>query len=251
MKAAAVFSAVAVYNMVVAGIVAGGIGSRMGQYNVPKQFIELKSKPIIVHTVEKFLSSIDVDYVVIGVHKNWVQYCEDIKNKYFPDEKRLFITEGGYDRNATIKNIIDAAQEFCHASDDDIIITHDAVRPFVSLRIIKENREAAEKFGVCDTVVGSTDTIVRSSDADYITDIPVRNEMYQGQTPQSFRIGLFNEVYASMTKEELDIITDACKMFYIKGHKVKLVDGDVSNFKITFPFDYKMAKIMMEESGND
>lgn len=237
--------------MVVAGIVAGGIGSRMGQYNVPKQFLELKSKPIIVHTTEKFLSSIDVDFVIIGVHKDWVQYCEDLKSKYFPNEKKLFITEGGYDRNATIKNIIDKAKECCGASEDDIIITHDAVRPFVSLRIIKENRETAEKYNVCDTVIGSTDTIVHSADNDYISDIPVRNEMYQGQTPQSFKLGLFEEVYASMTKEELDVVTDACKMFHIKGHKVKLVEGDVSNIKITFPFDYTMAKIMMEDIDND
>ena len=79
----------------------------------------------------------------------------------------------------------------------------------------------------------------------YITDIPVRNHMYQGQTPQSFKIGLFNDVYTSMSKEELDIITDACKMFHIRGYKVKLIEGDISNMKITYPFDYNMAKIMM------
>ena len=71
------------------------------------------------------------------------------------------------------------------------------------------------------------------------------------QTPQSFNIGLFEEVYGKMSEEELKIVTDACKMFMLKGHKVHLVEGGVSNMKITYPFDYKMAQIMMEKMSND
>lgn len=233
--------------MVVAGIVAGGIGSRMGQNILPKQFLELAGKPIVIHTVEKFLASPEIDNVVVGVHKDWLHLMEELKEKYFPDEKRMAIVEGGGSRNETIRNIIECAKEVFGADETTIMVTHDAVRPFLSLRIIRDNVEAVKKYGVCDTVFGATDTIIQSEDQEFITEVPVRKTMYQGQTPQSFTVKLFEEVYGSMSKEELEIVTDACKMFFLRGHKVYLVEGEVTNFKITYPFDLKMATTMMGE----
>lgn len=237
--------------MVVAGIVAGGVGSRMGQNIMPKQFLNVAGKPIVIHTIEKFLASPEIDYVIVGVHCEWVHLMNDLVEKYFPEESNITVIEGGSNRNGTIKNIVDKSKAIYGANEDDIIVTHDAVRPFLSLRIIRDNVEAAKKFGVCDTVFGSTDTIIQSENQEYITAIPIRNSMYQGQTPQSFKVGLFDEVYDSMTVEELDIVTDACKMFFLRGHKVQLVKGEVTNFKITYPFDLKMAQTMMEDKGND
>lgn len=237
--------------MVIGGIVAGGTGSRMGNYSVPKQFLLLDEKPIVVHVVEKFLSCTGIDAIVVGVHKDWYQYMMDLKKKYFKDISRITVVKGGLDRNGTILEIMKAAEEQYHLTDDDILVTHDAVRPFVSFRIIQDNIEAAKKYHVCDTVVGATDTIVCSENGEYITDIPVRQTMFQGQTPQSFKVGLFKAVYNSMTQEELNVVTDACKMFYLRNHAVYLVTGDVSNIKITYPFDYKMAQIMMESQRDD
>ena len=233
--------------MVIAGIVAGGIGSRMGNSAVPKQFLEIGEKPVIIHTIEKFLVSSDIDYVVVGVHADWQDYMEDLINKYLNKEERVVVTAGDSNRNGTIQKIIEKAEEVWGIDDETIFVTHDAVRPFISLKIISDNVEAAKKFGVCDTVIAATDTIVQSSNQEYISEIPVRSEMYQGQTPQSFKYGIFKEVYNSMTKEELEIVTDACKMFFLRNYKVHLVEGSISNFKITYPFDLKMAKIMMEE----
>lgn len=237
--------------MVVAGIVAGGTGSRMGQNVMPKQFLEVAKKPIVIHTIEKFMASPAIDYIVVGVHREWEHVMKDLVKKYFNDDERIAITVGGATRNDTIKNIVDAAKENFKADADTVMVTHDAVRPFVSLKIIEENVIAAQEFGVCDTVIGATDTIVQSDNGQYVTDIPVRSEMYQGQTPQSFKISIFDEVYSTMSEEELNIITDACKMFYLRGHKVQLVTGDVSNFKITYPFELKMARTIVEEGCNN
>lgn len=237
--------------MVIAGIVAGGIGSRMGQNIMPKQFLDLAGKPIVVHTIEKFLVSPEIDYIVVGVHEEWIHLMNDLKEKYFNGENRIEIVSGGCNRNETIRNIVQAAKDTYGADNDAIIVTHDAVRPFLSLRIIADNVEAAKKHGVCDTVICATDTIVQSENQQFITDIPVRKTMYQGQTPQSFQLGLFEEVYNSMTAEELNIVTDACKLFYLRDYKVSLVEGDVTNFKITYPFDLKMARTMMGENFHD
>ncbi len=234
--------------MVIAGIVAGGIGARMGSSVTPKQFMEIGGKPIIIHTIEKFLVSSEVDHIVVGVHPDWQDYLEDLLRRYVPENREIVVTAGGKNRNDTIQNILDAAQEAWKVDEDTIFVTHDAVRPFVSLEIIAENVRMAQKYGVCDTVIKASDTIVRSDNEDYITDIPRRDEMYQGQTPQSFKYGLFREVYESMTQEELEIVTDACKLFYLRDYKVYLVKGSVLNFKITYPFDLKMANSMLEES---
>lgn len=233
--------------MVIGGIVAGGVGSRMGDSKVPKQFLDIAGKPIIIHTVEKFLVSPDIDYVVIGVHPDWVDYLEDLCRKYLRSNPDVVITPGGAARNDTICNIIEKAKECFPVDEETVFVTHDAVRPFVSLKIIAQNVDAARKFGVCDTVIPASDTIVRSSNGEYITDIPLRSEMYQGQTPQSFKYGLFKEVYENISEEELAAATDVCKLFYLRGHKVELVEGTVSNFKVTYPFELKMARSMLEE----
>ncbi len=236
--------------MVFGGILAGGTGSRMGNYTVPKQFLPLNGKPVIVHVIEKFLVHTELDRVIVGVNPNWLEYMRDLQRKFFPNEETLTVVEGGSDRNSTILAVIEEAKRLS-GTPEDVIVTHDSVRPFVTLRMISENVAAALKYGVCDTVIPATDTIVYSENNMYITDIPVRSKVYQGQTPQSFKIGLFEKVYGEMSEEELRIVTDACKMFMLKGHEVYLVEGSVSNIKITYPFDYKIAQIMMEKMDND
>ncbi len=232
--------------MVFGAILAGGVGSRMGNYTMPKQFLPIGGKPIIVHVIEKFLVHPEIDMVVVGVNPEWYQHMADILEKAFPAREKIRLIAGGSDRNSTIENIIHEVKTI-HSDENDIVVTHDAVRPFVTMSMISENIELAKKYGVCDTVIPATDTIVYSDNHEYITEIPVRANVYQGQTPQTFRVGLFEEVYASMTPEELAVVTDACKMFMLKGHRVALAKGHVSNIKITYPEDYKTAQIMLGE----
>ena len=130
--------------------------------------------------------------------------------------------------------------------DDTILLTHDAVRPFVTHRIINDNIEAVRKHGACDTVWGATDTIVESVDGEFISNIPERKNMYQGQTPQSFKAKRLKEICNSLTEAEKEILTDACKIYTLKGEPVSLVKGEVFNIKITYPYDLKMAGILLE-----
>ena len=201
--------------MIFGAILAGGTGSRMRIVDMPKQFLPLgeKQKPIIVHTLEKFLTCSKFDAVYLGVHPDWVGYMNDLVEKYLPHAKEnIFVVAGGSDRNGTIMNVISAIEDEFGESDEHIIITHDAVRPFVSLRMIEENIAAAKEYGAVDTVSPAVDTIVVSNDGEFISDIPERNKMYQGQTPQSFKITLLKELYASLSEEEKGILTDACKI---------------------------------------
>ena len=142
-------------------------------------------------------------------------------------------------------NIIDAIEGEFGCSDEHYIVTHDAVRPFVSSRIINENIDAVIKHGATDTCVSAVDTIVESRDGTLISAIPERRLMYQGQTPQSFRITLLKDLYAALDDEEKKILTDACKICVIKNTPVYIVEGDVSNMKITTVPDYKMAAALL------
>ena len=227
--------------MAIAGIVAGGSGSRMGSAK-PKQFIELCGRPVIIHTVGAFLKNPLIDHVIIGINPEWYDYTKELLQNYGMTQVKL--TKGGSDRNETLLNIIRCAKEELSCADDEIILTHDAVRPFVTLRIIDENIDAAIEHGACDTVVRATDTIVRSEDGAVISEIPNREFMYQGQTPQSFKISLLKEAYAQLTKEEKEILTDACKICVIKHIPVKLVRGETLNMKITTVNDYEIAEVI-------
>ena len=234
--------------MIYAGILAGGTGTRMGISNMPKQFLDLGNKPIIIHTIEKFLLEPEIEKIVVGVHEDWISHAEDLVEEYISTFKdRIIIVAGGSDRNTTIENIIKAIDDYKELTDEDIVITHDSVRPFITLRIIKDNIRLAKECDAVDTVVEAVDTIVESTNGEYITNIPNRAHYYQGQTPQSFRCKDFLNLYNSLTSEEKQILTDACKIFVIKGKEVALAKGEYSNIKITTVTDLKIAKSMLED----
>ena len=145
--------------MVFGAILAGGKGTRMG-IDKPKQFLMLGSRPIIIHTIEKFILSPDIDEIYVGVHPDWIDYTEDLIKKYIDSDKNIILVPGGTDRNSTIFNIIDEIEKRNGDDEDNIIVTHDSVRPFVTLRIIGENVEMAKECGAVDTVISAVDTIV-------------------------------------------------------------------------------------------
>ena len=223
--------------MIYAGILAGGIGSRMGIQDMPKQFLMLGNKPIIIHTIEKFLVVPDIDQVYVAVHPNWLVYFNDLVSKHLPGhEAKIKAVDGGGDRNDSILNIIADIKAAGPVSDQAILITHDAVRPFVSYRMIQDNIK-----------VMANDTIVESQDGKSISSIPNRAHMFQGQTPQTFRINQFDSLFASLRQDEREILTDACKVFVLKGKSVGLVKGEYSNLKITTVTDLKIAEAMLGE----
>jgi len=233
--------------MVYAVIAAGGIGSRMGNVEKPKQYLKIKNKPIIAHTVEKFFVDSCFEKIIILCPDQWVSYTRELLTKYLPENDKVVVLKGGSTRNETIMNSIKYIEETDGIDDDTIIVTHDAVRPFVSARIISENIEAAAKYGATDTVVPATDTIVESQDGETISCIPDRSKLYQGQTPQAFKAKTLKELYNSLTDEEKNILTDACKIFSMKGHKVHLIQGEVHNIKITYPYDLRVAEVLLGE----
>ena len=231
--------------MIYAAILAGGIGSRMASEK-PKQYINIGGKPIILHTIEKFCLCSEFEEILILCPKDWIEYTKGLIAKHISPSERIKVIEGGSTRNETIQNAISYIEASGNLDEDTVIVTHDAVRPFVTYRIIKDNIEAAVNYGACDTVVPATDTIVASEDGDVISAIPDRSKLYQGQTPQSFNALKLQKLYRSLTEDEKDILTDAAKIFVIKGEPVKLVKGETYNVKITYPYDLTVAEGLLK-----
>lgn len=237
--------------MVYGVILAGGIGSRMGG-DKPKQYLTVKGKPIIIYTIEKFFAVPQLEKIIVLCPKQWVEHTKNLIEKHIaPAVDRIAVIEGGETRNETIMNAIDFIEKEGNLDDDTIIVTHDSVRPFVTNRIIEENIEFAREYGACDTVVPATDTIVEAQDNKIISSIPDRSKMYQGQTPQSFKALKLKNMYNALTEEEKNILTDAAKIFVIKGERVALVQGETYNMKITYPYDLRVAKSLLEDEEND
>ena len=232
-------------------ILAGGIGSRMGG-DKPKQYLTVKDKPIIIYTIEKFLVVPEFEKIIVLCPKQWVEHTKNLVEKHAAKAgDKVVVIEGGSTRNETIMNAIKFIDSEGNLNDDTIIVTHDSVRPFVTHRIIMENIAAAKEFGACDTVVPATDTIVEALDNTVISNIPDRSKMYQGQTPQSFKALKLKNMYDALIEEEKNILTDAAKIFVIKGEKVALVQGETYNMKITYPYDLRVAKSLLEEENDD
>ena len=234
--------------MIFAAILAGGIGSRMGGTDTPKQFLNLGNKPIIIHTIEKFLINSNIDKIIVLTPKNFINHTNHLINQFIGNDYGIVVLEGGETRNDTLMNSIKYIGDNFGIDDESIVITHDSVRPFVTHRIINDNIEAAKRFGACDTVIPATDTIVESINGETIESIPVRDYYYQGQTPQSFNIKKLFSLINSLTEAESEILTDACKIFSLKDEDVHLVKGDVTNIKITYPDDLKLANTLLEDN---
>ncbi|WP_276956892.1 2-C-methyl-D-erythritol 4-phosphate cytidylyltransferase [Methanobrevibacter woesei] len=232
--------------MIFAAILAGGVGSRMGNSDVPKQFLNLGDKPILIHTIEKFIINSKFDKILVLTPNNFINSTIDLIKNIEGETDKIIVLEGGETRNDTIRNAINYIKSNFSIDDDSIIVTHDSVRPFVSHRIIEDNIKMASEYGACDTVIPATDTIVESVDGNTISSIPLRDHYYQGQTPQSFKINKLDSLYNNLSKEEIDSLTDAAKIFTLNNEDVFLVEGDVTNIKITYPYDLRLANTILK-----
>lgn len=226
--------------MNIACIAAAGIGART-KSALPKQFVPIAGKPMIVYSVEKFLSVNQIDYILIAVSEKYLNYAEKTIGEFISFSEKISLVKGGETRGETIKSLLSSAEKFFRPAENDIILTHDAARPFVSEKIIIDNILAAEKYGVCGTAVPASDTIFRVNNGE-ISSIPPRNEMYAAQTPQSFKFGLYKQAMKKIERSQLEAATDCCKIFQSCGFKVNIVEGSAENFKITSPTDFALAE---------
>ena len=230
--------------MNIALILAAGSGTRMGNADKPKQFLPIYGKPLMIHTIEAFEINDDVDKIVIVTNE---QYIDQVKVwcKQYDLGKVRSVVAGGNSRQISVYNGLKAVEELV-SSPDDIIVIHDAARPLISQKIIDDNINVCKQFGAVDTVIKASDTIIRSKDNEIISDIPNRNELYQGQTPQTFKFKIIKDAHEKALKEAIPNVTDDAKLVLSFGIDVHLVEGSAQNFKITTFDDLMMLKALLK-----
>ncbi len=228
--------------MIFAVIAAGGSGTRMGAA-IPKQYLPLNGKPIIIHTIEVFAACPFIDEIYVGADAQNTDKLYRLCSENGLDMNRIFIITGGSDRNSTVFAAADEMIRRHGLNENDIILTHDGVRPFVTEGIIRANIDALENFDGAATAVASSDTLFySSSDGKTIENVPDRARMFRAQTPQTFRLKKLKEAYSSLSQAQKNTLTDTAGIFHLCGIPVAIVAGDEKNIKITTPYDLALAE---------
>ncbi len=215
-------------------IVGGGTGVRM-KSKIPKQFLELSGKPLLMHTIEKFYTySKDMQVILVLPEiyfLDWQQLKEEYKFKI-----PCLMTTGGKKRFDSVKNGLDAIKE-----KEGIVAIHDAVRPLVSQDLINSAFQEAEKYGNAIPAIQITESVRRIKDS---SNRPVNRERLRLiQTPQTFNLKKIKEAYKQKFHRRF---TDDATVYESLGEKIHLIDGNPENIKITTPRDLKIAEALIK-----
>ena len=226
-------------------ILAGGIGSRMGSTELPKQYLKIDDEPIIIRTVRNFVDFGSFRAGVICCPVDWIEYTKALFLEYGIPTDMVYVVAGGKNRNSSVQNGCKFLSKNYSISETDVILTHDAVRPFIDARVIKDNINATTEYGAANTVMPVFDSIIRTNTGDFLSDHLPRKELFRVQTPQSFKLRELENVINSLSDEELEEYTDVASIFADRGYRVKLVEGLDKNIKITTPFDLAVAETII------
>ncbi len=228
--------------MVIGAILAGGKGTRVGA-GVPKQFLEINGKPILLITLDKFLQSDLFDLIYICVNEAWQEHTKKLVNEnYSAVSDKIIIITGGKERMMSLLNVVNDIVARFGARREDILITHDAVRPFVSYDILKDSVEKTKKLGVTMASVPVSDTIYRSEQEGCLNSTFDRKQLWIGQTPAGCPMDVFYDVISSYDTDELLKMTGTSQLFVNRGMQIHISEGNVNNLKITTPKDVDYAR---------
>ncbi len=219
-------------------ILGGGGGIRMGGA-IPKQFTELSGRPVIAHTLEAFSNHTGINHILVVTHPDHIERTHEIINEY-SITKVIDVIAGGEER--VDSSYISVKRLKCH--DDDILIIHDAVRPFITRRIIDDCITNTAEHGATVVAVRATDTVAEV-DQGFVTAIPERSKLFNFQTPQSFRYKIILDAHERAKKDDFRDTTDDVTLVLRLGLKVKLVEGDYENIKLTTPADIQLAESIL------
>ena len=230
-------------------VFAGGVGSRMHSKDVPKQFLEIHNKPIIIHTLEYFEHNDEIDAVVISCVSEWISYLEKLLYKY-RIEKVKRVVKGGATGQLSIYNGLLAAKEVA-AGQESIVLIHDGVRPLISVELLSENIESVRKYGSAITSSVVKETIVVVDEEGMIEQVPSRNKSRVAKAPQSFRLEDILAAHERAMSDGIDNSIDSCTLMQSYGYKLHMVDGPYENIKITTPDDFYTMRAILDARENE
>lgn len=232
-------------------ILAAGVGQRMRNGGMPKQFLKLMGKPIVVYTLEKFEECDEIDGMIIVCHGSYIEQMQKLVEFYRMDKIKKIVV-GGSDRQSSLQCGLEAVEEL-GGKKDDIVVIHDGVRPLVGTGTIQENIRVAKAHGCAVTARPVTESVVITEDGQArMEDFKNRANTYSLTAPQSFLFGKIIEAYQKIDEKSSDDIPllDAAMVYAKAGGEVHIVKEQGTNIKITTPEDYYFLKAILELEEN-
>lgn len=231
----------------IAVVFAGGIGRRMNSKALPKQFLRLYGKEIIVYTLEHFQNHNEIDGIVVACVEEWIPFLQELIVKYHLDKVKK-IVPGGETGQQSIYHGLCAARKIAEG-DKTIVLIHDGVRPLIHSQLISDCIRKVEEKGSAITTAPAIETIFRSSDKRTVDQIIERSDCMLARAPQCFYLDEILKRHQQAKEEGREFI-DSASMMSFYGSDLYLVEGPMENIKITTPMDYYTFKALIEADEN-
>ncbi len=225
-------------------IPAAGMGKRMGA-SINKQYLLLNGKPIVAHTLQFFQDSPAISGIILVIPEDEIPYCREKVVERFSLSKVMDIVPGGAERQHSVMNGLSALKRY--AGDEDLVVVHDGVRPFLDEKMLQESIAIASEGIGALTAVQAKDTI-KVVEGGFVIETPDRSALWHAQTPQSFRYGLILRMHEMAELEDF-LGTDDCSLLERYGEQVRVIKGSYRNIKITTPEDLLLAEAFIKNPG--
>lgn len=233
--------------MNIAIIFAGGTGQRMNTKAVPKQFLKLHGKPILVYTLQQFQQHEKIDGIVLVVLSDWITYCEKLIAEYHLTKVSAIVPGGQTGQESIYNGVLKASELY---PSDSVVLVHDGVRPIIDEQTISNNIACVKKNGTAITVAPAIETIVLKGTSNEVDNILERSRCQLAKAPQSFILSSLLDAHIHARKEGLgDFIDSACLMRHY-GYKLYTIEGKTENIKITTPSDFYTFRALEDALEN-
>lgn len=233
--------------MNVALIFAGGTGQRMNSKTLPKQFLELYGKPIIIYTLEYFEKHKNIDEIVVVCIEPWIDFLQSLLEKFAIKKVRSVIPGGSTGQESIYLGLHYLRKKF---QEDTVVLIHDGVRPLINEELITRNIESVLTKGNAVTVARAVDTIALEGEDDTLERIYDRSKVVHAKAPQSFFLSdIYGAHERAIAENKKDFIDSASMMKYY-GQTLHMVEGSSENIKITMPIDFYIFRAIVDTREN-
>lgn len=234
--------------MNIALIIAGGVGNRMKQ-DIPKQFLNIYDKPVIIYTLEAFQKHPSIDAIYVSCLEGWETILKAYAEQFNITKLKGIVTSSKTPQESIYKGLIRIKED--GYTDDDLVLIHDGIRPMVSADIISENISTCKRYGNAITIIPCAEVIAWTDDQLTSGEIVLRENLKRTQTPQTFPLGKILEVHDRAIKDGIVNTTASVSLFIEMGEKVYFASGSEKNVKLTTVDDIDIFKALLTIKGSE
>lgn len=224
-------------------IFAGGVGRRMNSKALPKQFLQINSKPIIIHTIEHFDNHPEIDAICVVCVSDWLDHLKIILSKHNINKVRWIVAGGDTALDSQYYGLKSINEK---ANDDDIVLIHDGVRPIIDEQLISQCIASVKEYGSGVCAVPATETIIQVNEKGFIQSTMLRSECMLARAPQAFYLKEILRIHEKAIRDAKHSFIDSATMMLAYGKSVHIVQGAEENLKVTTPSDFYICKALLD-----